>query len=278
MTGTAIAQEPPPPPPPLPPLPPASEPAPPLMPPPAPPRPAPPEVVYAPPAPAPYGYAPPPPGPMYPVDYVHAPRYSLWLGGRLGLLGYWGGLYADPSGFAETTGNFVTNGLAVEADIGARIARRYIPYLAVELGVVGPGHRFEQTSTTAGTSFVGIGLRLLAGDVNNVSFASDLSFGFRKLQVSNDSGTWSTTAFEFLRLGLGADVRLTNSFTISPMLTISGGTFTDTSGSIVFGPNQGDGLTGTPSYVNGGQIPTGSQTNYATFVLGCGAHFDLFGR
>jgi hypothetical protein len=215
---------------------------------------------------------------MIPVDYVHAPRYSLWIGGRLGLLGYWGGLYVDPSGYAETTGNFVTNGLAVEADIGARVAKRYIPYIAVELGVVGPGHRFQQTSTTAGTSFVGIGLRLLAGDVNNVSFASDLSFGFRKLQVSNDTGTWSTTAFEFLRLGLGADVRLTNSFTLSPMLTISGGTFTDTSGSIAFGPNQGDGLSGTPSYVNSGQIASGNQTNYATFVLGCGAHFDLFGH
>jgi hypothetical protein len=221
---------------------------------------------------------PPPPGAVIPVDYVHAPRYSLWVGGRLGLLGYWGGAYVDPNGYAETTGNLVSNGLAAEVDVGARVARRYIPYLAVELGVVGAGHRFTGISTTAGTSFVGVGLRLLAGDVNNVSFASDLSFGFRKLQVSNDTGTWSATAFEFLRLGLGADIRLTNHFTLSPMLTISGGTFTDASGSIGFGPNQGDGLTGTPDYVNHGQISSGYQTNYATFVLGCGAHFDLFGN
>lgn len=237
-------------------------------------------MVYGPAPPPPYGYVPPPPGPMSMsvVDYVHAPRYSLWLGGRLGLLGYWGGMYVNPNGYTETTGNFVTNGLAAEVDVGARLARRYIPYLALEVGVVGPGHRFDQTSTTAGTSFIGAGLRLLAGDVDNVSFASELSFGFRRLQVSNDMGTWSATAFEFLRLGLGADIRLTSHFTLSPMLTISGGTFSDTSGSIGFGPNQGDGATGTPDYVNHGQVPSGNQTNYASFVLGCGAHFDLFGH
>jgi hypothetical protein len=187
-------------------------------------------------------------------------------------------MFQDPNGYTETTGNFVSNGAALEADVGVRIERRYIPYLAVELGLVGPGHRFDQTSTTAGTSFVGIGVRLLAGDVDNVSFASELSFGFRKLQVSNDSGTWSASAFEFLRLGLGAEIRISTRFTLTPMLTISGGTFTDTSGSITFGPNQGDGLTGTPSYVNNGQIASDYQKTYEAFVIGCGAHFDLIGR
>lgn len=277
MGGNAWAQQPPP----LPPLPPAGEP------PPPPPRPPEPQVVYTtppPPPPVQYEYVAPPPGPpaMSRAEYVHAPRYALWLGARLGVLAYGGGMFQDPAigsnTYAETTGNFVGNGLALELDVGARIERRYIPYLAVELGLVGPGHRFDQTSTTAGTSFVGIGMRLLAGDVNNVSFASELSFGFRKMQVSNDTGTWTATGFEFLRLGLGAEIRLTTHFTLSPMLTVSGGTLTDTSGSIGYGPNQGDGQTGTPSYVNGGQIPSNAQATYAAFVIGCGAHFDLFGH
>jgi hypothetical protein len=212
------------------------------------------------------------------ADYIHAPRYALWLGARVGVLGYGGAMYVDPSGNNETTGNFIGNGLALELNVGARIERRYIPYLAVELGLVGPGHRFEGTSATAGTSFVGVGMRLLAGDVDNVSFASELSFGFRKMQVSNDTGTWSASGFEFLRLGLGADIRLANHFTLSPMLTVSGGTLTDTSGSIGFAPNQGDGQTGTPDNVNHGQIPPGSQSNYEAIVIGCGAHFDLFGH
>ena len=228
------------------------------------------QYVYV--APPPAGYV------MSSADYIHAPRYALWMGARLGVLAYGGSMYQNPSGYDETTGNFLTNGLALELNVGARIERRYIPYLVVELGLVGPGHRFEQTSTSAGTSFVGIGLRLLAGNVDNVSFASELSFGFRKMKVSNDSGTWSATGFEFLRLGLGAEIRLTTHFTLTPMLTISGGTLTDTSGSINFGPNQGDGQTGTPDYVNHGQIPSSAQAPYAAFVIGCGAHFDLLGK
>jgi len=233
------------------------------------------------PAPDQYPYVPPPPGAREIfVPAVHAPRYALWVGGRVGLLAYGGGMFTDPNGYTETTGNFVTNGVAIEADIGARIERRYIPYVAVELGLVGPGHRFDQTSASAGTSFVGVGVRLLAGDVDNVAFASDISFGFRRMQVSrNDLGeTWSASGFEFLRLGLGAEIRLSTRFTLTPMLTLSGGTLTDTSGSVTFAPNQGDGLTGTPSYVNNGQISGDSQKTYEAFVLGCGAHFDLIGR
>jgi hypothetical protein len=205
----------------------------------------------------------------------HAPRYSLWLGGRLGVLAYGGTLYDT-----ETSGNFVGNGLAIEVDVGARIERRYIPYLALEIGLVPPGHRFDQTPATAGTSFVGAGVRLLAGDVDNVSFASELSFGFRKLQVSRSdtNESWSATGFEFLRIGLGADIRISTRFTLSPMLTVSGGTLTDTSGSISYGPNQGDGQTGTPGYVSNNQIPGNHQSNYEAFVIGCGAHFDLIGK
>jgi hypothetical protein len=189
-------------------------------------------------------------------------------------------MFADPTGYTETTGNFVTNGAALEVDVGARIERRYIPYLALELGFVGAGHRFDQTPASAGTSFVGVGVRLLAGDVDNVSFASELSFGFRKLQVSRSdtNETWSATGFEFLRLGLGAEIRLSTRFTLTPMVTVSGGTFTDTTGHIAFAPHQGDGLSGTPDYVNHGQIGSDSQKTYEAFVVGCGAHFDLIGK
>jgi hypothetical protein len=234
---------------------------------------------------------PPPPGTQYVyvvpappvrrIDYIHAPMYSLWLGGRLGILGYGGGMFQDPNGNTETTGNFVTNGLALEVDVGARIARHFIPYLGAELGLVGAGHRFDGTDAKAGTSFFGFGVRMLAGDVDNVSFISDLSLGWRTMQVSNDGSTWSGTGVEILRLGLGVDIRLTSHFTLSPLLTISGGKLTDSGGSpngVSFAPNQGDGLTGTPSYVNGGQIQQAYQTSYESVVVGCGAHFDLLGR
>ena len=175
------------------------------------------------------------------------------------------------TGTEERVSSFVTNGLAPEVDLGARISRRYIPYLALELGFVGPGSRFQGTQATAGTSFVGVGFRFLMGDTSSVSFASDLSLGFRKFQVTNAGSTWTASAFEFLRLGLGADIRFTDYFTISPMITLSGGTVADTSGSVAFAPNQSDGAVGTPP----GQIPNWAQTSYVSIVIGCGAHFDL---
>jgi hypothetical protein len=215
---------------------------------------------------------------MVELEPVRALKYSLWLGGRLGLLLFGGSMYINPNtGNDEQTSAFVTNGLALEADVGARISKRYIPYLALELGLVGPGTRFQGTSASAGTSFLGLGFRFLAGNVNFVSFASDLSFGFRKFEVANAGSTWTASAFEFLRLGLGADIRFTDYFTISPMVTLSGGTLASTSGSVTFAPNQSDGTTGTPPQVNNGQIPSSLQTNYYAIVLGCGAHFDLFG-
>ena len=119
---------------------------------------------------------------------------------------------------------------------------------------------------------------MLAGDVDTVSFVSDLSFGERQIQVSNGSTTWSASGFEILRLGLGADIRISSLFTISPLLTLSGGKLTDTKGSVLFAPNQGDGAPGTPDVVNHGQIPASYQTSYEAVVVGCGAHFDLFGR
>lgn len=218
------------------------------------------------------------PPPPFQRSNVHAPMYSLWAGGRLGLLGYGGGVFVDPSNNTETTGNFITNGLAVEVDVGARIMWHFIPYLGAELGLVGPGHRFDGTSAHAGTSFLGFGVRMLAGAVDVVSFVSDVSFGVRQIEVSNDGSTWSGSDFEILRLGLGADIRLTSQFTLSPLLTISGGKLTDSKGSVMFAPNQGDGLTGTPSYVNNGQIQSNYQTSYEAVVIGCGAHFDLFGK
>jgi hypothetical protein len=187
-----------------------------------------------------------------------------------------GGLYLNDTNAVETVGNYVRPGAALELDAGARLARRYIPYLAVELGLVGAGHRFDQTSTKANTSFVGIGLRVLSGDVDSVAFASEISFGFRKFEVSNDSGTWSASGFEFLRVGLGAEIRLSTLFTLTPMIMLSGGSVSDTSGNIAFAPNQGDGLTG-PRYHDGASIG-GAQTGYYSFVVGCGAAFDVLGK
>jgi hypothetical protein len=175
----------------------------------------------------------------------------------------------------ETTGNFVRPGLAAQVDVGARLAYRYIPYVTFEQGFVGAGRRFDGTSTSASTYFGGLGFRYLAGDVHSVSFAGDISLGFREIQLSSGQQTWRAWDWELIRLGFGADIRLNRHVTLTPMLTLSGGTFTDASGNIPFAPNQSDGLTG-PAYT--GRIPSAWRQSYSVFVIGCSAHVDLFGK
>lgn len=208
-----------------------------------------------------------------------APRDALWVGARLGVLAYGGGLYVnDPNaGTEETTGNFIEPGPAIELNVGARLARHYIPYVTYEIGLGGAGRRFDGTDTRVSTSFAGIGIRYVAGDVDTVAFVSELSFGFRSFHASNDTGSWSLTGFEPFRVGLGAEIRLTRRFTISPLITIADGVLTDTSGNIAFGPHQGDGLTG-PPFVGNGNVPDLATANYYAVVFGCGAHFDLLGE
>jgi hypothetical protein len=208
-----------------------------------------------------------------------APRNALWLGGRLGFLAYGGGLYVNDTntGAVETTGNFIRPGAAAELDIGARLAGHYIPYFGVELGLAGHGRRFDSTDVRTGTTFAGVGFRYVAGDINTVAFVSDLSFGIRWFNASGSSGSWTAWGIELFRIGLGAEIRITNYFTVSPLLTVAGGSLSDTSGNVSFAPNQPDGETG-PPFTGNGSIPSYAQTSYYTVVLGCGAHFDLFGR
>jgi hypothetical protein len=207
-----------------------------------------------------------------------APEYSLWLGGRLGLLTYGGGFYRNPapSRTIETTGNFVRPGVGLEVDVGARLASRYIPYLALEFGLMGPGHRFDGTTDQASTFFYGAGLRYVAGDVNRIGFVGDLSVGYRRIQISSGSSTWNASGVEVFRLGLGVDLRVQRRITISPVAMLSGGTLSDTRGNVAFGPNQGDGRTG-PAFTGGTSIPSNSQAGYYTVSVGCGIHADLLG-
>jgi hypothetical protein len=219
-----------------------------------------------------------PPGANATESNRSAPEYSLWLGGRLGLLTYGGGFYRDPPGNTiETTGNFVRPGVGLEVDVGARLASRFIPYLALELGLIGPGHRFDQAGAQASTYFYGVGLRYVAGDVNHIGFAGDLSLGFRTLQITSGSSTWDATGLEIFRLGLGVDIRVQRRITLSPMATLSGGTLTATRGNVNFAPNQGDGRTG-PAFAEGSSIPSNSQAGYYTISVGCGIHADLLGH
>ncbi|HEX7663531.1 MAG TPA: hypothetical protein VF407_03430, partial [Polyangiaceae bacterium] len=166
-------------------------------------------------------------------------------------------------------------GLSFEVDVGARLGKRYIPYVAWEHAFLGAGHRFEGEDAKASSDYVGFGFRLLAGNVDNVSFLSELGIGFRTVTLANDTETFKMTSLEIARLGLGAEIRLSTLFTLTPIAKLSVGQMGDSSGGIGYGKNQGDQQTGTTFY--NGQIDAFPK-NYVVVGLGCSANFDFFGK
>ncbi|MGH7286197.1 MAG: hypothetical protein ACRELY_32155 [Polyangiaceae bacterium] len=206
----------------------------------------------------------------------HAPKFSLYTGLNIGVIGYGGSFFYNQAAARETTGNFVGSGLSFEIDVGARLGKRYVPYAMWEHAFLAPGHRFENTDTKASSDFIGLGFRLIAGDVDNVGFLSDLGIGFRTVTLANDSQTFKMTALEIARLGLGAEIRFSKLFTLSPLARISVGQMSDSQSGINYGGGQGDAQTGTSFQAN--QQIGDNPVNYVTVGLGCGGYFDFFGK
>lgn len=206
-----------------------------------------------------------------------APNYALWLGGRLGVLGFGNAFFENDLRRPETTGNYLKSGPSLQLDIGARLSKRYVPYVGLEVAALPVGRRFDGTDAHARSTFLGVGLRLIAGDVDTAGFVADLSFGIRTVTLTRGDDSYSMRALEIFRLGLGAEIRVAPRFTLSPMFQLSGGQMVGTDGRITYAAGQGDGLAG-PSFQGGTDIEPGRQMTYLVVGIGCGAHFDLFGR
>ena len=142
---------------------------------------------------------------------------------------------------------------------------------------MGQGHRFDGSQARSSTDFYGIGFRYASGDVDSVSFLTDLSIGKRSVTVSNGSQSYSMSGIEFFRLGLGAEIRVATLFALTPLFSLSTGAFNDTEGDIAFAcaPNCADGVQG-PRYTNGQVLQ--SARAYVVLSLGLGIHFDVFGK
>jgi hypothetical protein len=195
-------------------------------------------------------------------------------------MGFGGSFFSNNAGPQqdETTGYYVKTGPALQLNVGARIVKRFIPYLMYEHGFLGAGRRFDGgDSPSAAADLIGIGFRYIAGDVDSVGFLTDISVGARTITVKNGPDTYKISGLEFLRLGLGAEIRITTLFTLSPMAYISGGQMTDTQGQVTYSvQGSTDGIT-RPPYTSG-TIPGYGQTSYVVVGIGCGAHFDIFGK
>ncbi|MCA9643575.1 MAG: hypothetical protein KC492_22910 [Myxococcales bacterium] len=234
-------------------------------------EPPPPIVVYEPQAPGVYE-PPPPPRPRH-----LAPEYSLWLGGRIGYFHPFGNVWAtctavDRSGIClasegEEWQNYASSGPMGELDVGARLGRRHVLFFTWERAKLGKGDldiagNGEQQD--AETDFFGLGLRF-SSDPDNVGLLIEIVVGGRRFRTSwanGDELRLEDAPFES-RIGIGADIRLSRAFSLSPMLTLGGGQF------------------GTATYYNKATNSESEQADivasHAWVTLQMGAHFDLLG-
>lgn len=214
--------------------------------------------------------------PTAPPEPEHAPRYALWLGARLSFIGFGFHFYENERGREETTGNFVGEGGAAQIDAGARIARRFVPFVFWDHAFLTKGHRFEGTSVSTSSDYYGLGLRYVSGRLDDLGIVTELALGRRVITVAGDSGTWSMRGWEFFRLGLGLEIRPSTLFTIDPMLSVATGVLGSSEGNVRYGAEGSrDGLV-MPTWRDGADIA--ESRPYVVLAIGAGVHFDLLGK
>jgi hypothetical protein len=222
------------------------------------------------PAPSQYVYEPPPPAP----PPHRSPYNALWVGARVGALFPFGNAYdTDPYyNTGEEWDWLATGGPVIEGDVGMRFARNFIVYGFLEHAFMGQGsdpswraasgsNFGDQQSAT--TDYTGLGFRW-SSRPSSVGFVLDAGLGYRWFRERWSSGAKMDLAgFGEFRFGLGADVRVTHLFSLTPLLSISSGSFSERTVTL---PGQGK-----------GDIANTFSGSHGTLTLSVGGNFDLFG-
>lgn len=244
-------------------------------------------------------HEPPPPGfgPVYepppPPEPAHvAPKHALWVGARASFWIPFGSLWGqctvyDAYGCLEVATvpfrDFAGPGLALEADVGARVGRAYNVYVGWEHAELQGGQTdFEladedgnltamPASRRAATDLLGLGVRF-SSNPDRIGLLVDMLVGFRVLTAhwdTEDPGAperllMTQAPFEF-RFGAGADIRLNPALSLSPLLTIGSGVFRSIEWELG-DESKVDAVASSEDYFAHGW-----------FTIGLGGHFDLFG-
>ena len=213
-----------------------------------------------------------PPAP--PEPHHLAPRTSFWVGARVGLFVPFGDVWARTTTIGVRGvpwSDYASSGPMFELNAGARLSRNYNLFVLWERARTGAGDGDPESLTLSGkadhgdTDFWGVGVRATT-DPDHIGFVTELAIGYRRARSKFDDGSqiqFTDAPFE-TRLGIGAEFRLSDLISLSPMATLGIGQF------------------GKIESVSNGEIrnETGyaSQADahaWATFSLG--GHFDLFG-
>jgi hypothetical protein len=158
-----------------------------------------------------------------------------------------------------------------ELDLGARLSRSYSVFGLWERAQLGAGSlHLEPDGSLSNpkggdTDFFAIGLRANT-DPDRVGFVTELALGWRRARSKWADGAQlqlTDAPFE-ARIGLGAEIRVSPQFSLSPLFTLGVGSF----GTVRFVKST------TTSAFNPGDTSDGHA--WATLTLG--GHFDLFGK
>ncbi len=210
-----------------------------------------------------------------------APKTSLWVGARLGWFFPFGSVYARATtqGSAATGyytvfdpvpwNDFASSGPMFEVNAGLRLGRAYNLFGVWERAQLGSGDALSDQfggQTGGDTDMFGVGLRA-SSDPDKVGFLTEIVLGYRRARTTWEDGTelQFTGAFPEFRIGLGADIRLSSAFSLSPLATLGVGSF----GDIEWKAPNGDKTSAVTT------ADEGSGHAWATLQLG--GHFDLAG-
>lgn len=236
------------------------------------------------PAPAPRTYEPPPPGaapilvyepPPPPKPRHRSPQTAFWVGARLGWFVPFGNLWFD--GYAispdlralrgRSFQDYASSGPLFEVDVGARLGRRYNLFALWERASLGPGDLDDSSfggQDRGTTDLYGIGVRF-SSDPDRVGFLAEIVIGYRRFVAHWSDGTELevTDGLFDARIGLGADIRISPSFSLSPLLTLGSGVFQEAT------------FNG-PDGSQDARSPLDENAQYGTFTIGLGGHFDIY--
>ncbi len=202
---------------------------------------------------------------------------ALWVGARLGWFVPFGNVWADavvqaPDGSYVLEGrpwsDFAASGPLLELDVGARLSRNYTVFALWERAQLRSGSARELDGAEqdgAESDFWALGLRA-SSDPNRIGFLTEVAIGLRRARTTFANGVeyQFTDAPLEARLGLGADIRLSRTLTLSPLLTVGVGAFSNV---------QRVDRNGTVSSLRRGLA---QNDGHAWATLMVGGHFDLF--